>query len=121
MRVGPVATSKYITDLLLTYLKDNYKIISFRPDVFGVDGRTLDPVCRKPDDQNRVSDHLLRWHFRQSVLRNMRGPGEPHFEHDFPPGADMSDIIKEILEGPFPVERFEMELSSRLHDGKKCR
>ncbi|KAN0079769.1 hypothetical protein V8E54_004983, partial [Elaphomyces granulatus] len=31
----------------------------------GVDGRTLDPVCYDPD---RVSDDLLRWHFRQSIV-----------------------------------------------------
>ncbi|OJJ42028.1 hypothetical protein ASPZODRAFT_77930 [Penicilliopsis zonata CBS 506.65] len=90
---------------------DNYKITSFIPDADGVDGRILDLVCRDPADPNRVSDNLLRWHFRQSVLGNMRGAGEPSFEHDFPPGSDM---LKEIYEGPFPVERFEMELSSRL-------
>ncbi|KAI2791192.1 hypothetical protein POX_c04048 [Penicillium oxalicum] len=90
---------------------EDYKITSFIPDDVGVDGKTLDPVCRNPADPNRVSDHLLRWHFRQSVLGNMRGAGEPSFEHDFPPRSDM---LKEILEGPFPAERFEMELSSRL-------
>jgi hypothetical protein len=73
-----------------------------------VDGRTLDPVCQDPANPNRVSDHLLRWHFRQSVLKNMRKAREPSFEHDFPPGTDM---IKEILERPFPAERLEMELS----------
>lgn len=96
---------------MLICLKDNYKITSFIPDDMRVDGRTLDPVCRNPADPNRVSDNLLRWHFRQSVLGNMRGAAEPSFEHDFPSGSDM---LKEILEGPFPVERFEMELSSRL-------
>lgn len=30
-------------------------------------------------------DQLLRWHFRQAVLANMRGAGEPVFENDFPP------------------------------------
>lgn len=67
--------------------------------------------CRNPADPNRVSDNVLRWHFRQSILRNMRGAGEPSWEHDFPPGSDM---LREILEGPFPIERFEMELSARL-------
>ncbi|KAK9372161.1 uncharacterized protein V1513DRAFT_453139 [Lipomyces chichibuensis] len=38
------------------------------------------------------------WHFRQAVLANMRGAGEPSFEMDFPPGTDM---IGEILGGPF--------------------
>ncbi|KAI2792486.1 hypothetical protein POX_b02524 [Penicillium oxalicum] len=90
---------------------DGYKITSFIPDDMGVDGRILDPVCRNPDEPNHVSDDLLRWHFRQSVLGNMRGAGEPSFEHDYPPGSDM---LKEILEGPYPNERFEMELSLRL-------
>ncbi|KAJ5124092.1 uncharacterized protein N7515_007917 [Penicillium bovifimosum] len=52
---------------------DNYKITSFIPDAEGVDGRTLDLVCRNPADPHRVSDDLLGWHFRQSVLANMRG------------------------------------------------
>lgn len=37
----------------------------------------------------RVCDELLRWHFRQSILANMKGAGAPIFEHDFPPGTDM--------------------------------
>ncbi|KAL1984114.1 hypothetical protein VTN96DRAFT_9614 [Rasamsonia emersonii] len=90
---------------------DDYKIIVFSLDTFGLDGRSLDPVCRNPADPNHVSDELLRWHFRQSVLANMRGAGEPIFEHDFPTGTD---IMTEIREGPYAKERFEMELSSRL-------
>ena len=39
-------------------------------------------------------DELLRWDFRQAVLTNMKGAGEPIFEDDFPPGSDM---IGEIL------------------------
>ncbi|KAJ9221016.1 hypothetical protein DTO027B5_5791 [Paecilomyces variotii] len=75
---------------------DNYKITCFIPDDFGLDGRILDP----------------------SILRNMRGAGEPSWEHDFPPGSDM---LREILEGPFPIERFEMELSARLRVGNETR
>lgn len=71
----------------------------------------LDPVCRDPNDPNRVSDELLRWHFRQSVLANMKGAGEPLFECDFPPGTDM---IGTILEGPCPAEHMEMQLFARL-------
>ena len=85
----------------------------FRVDDLGWDGRTLDPVCRDPEDPHRVSDQLLRWHFRQSVLANMGGAGEPVFEHDFPPGTDM---MAEIREGPLAQERFELELSSRLRE-----
>lgn len=45
--------------------------------------------CHDPADPHRVSDELLRWYFRQSVLANMKGAGEPVFEHDFPLGTDM--------------------------------
>ena len=48
-------------------------------------------------DPARPVDQLLRWHFRQAVLANMRGAGEPIFEFDFPPGTDM---MGEILGGP---------------------
>ena len=82
----------------------------FDDDLLGIDGRSLDPVCRNPEDPHRVSDELLRWHFRQSVLANMRGAGEPVFEHDF---VD-KDMVKEISEGPYGKERFELELAARL-------
>ena len=63
------------------------------------------------DDPQRPVDQLLRWHFRQAVLANMKGAGEPVFEHDFPPG---SDIVGDILNGPKAAERMEFELFNRL-------
>jgi hypothetical protein len=63
------------------------------------------------NDPQRPVDELLRWHFRQAVLANMRGAGEPVFEHDFPPG---SDIVGQIFEGPRSAERMEHELFGRL-------
>jgi hypothetical protein len=47
----------------------------------------------------------------RAVLANIRGVGEPIFEHDFPPG---SDIVGDILSGPKAAERMEHELFSRL-------
>jgi len=79
--------------------------------VFGIDGRSLDFVCRDPANIHRVSDELLRWHFRQSVLANMRSEGEPVFEHDFPGG---SDEVAEIGLGPCGRERLGMEIAARL-------
>ncbi|KAG0138778.1 hypothetical protein HOY82DRAFT_544825 [Tuber indicum] len=90
---------------------DGFKVVAFDPDIRGLDGRILDPVCRNPADPHCVSHQLLRWHFRHSVLANVRGLGEPIFEHDFPPGTDM---VGEILVGPKGKERFELEISSRL-------
>ena len=63
------------------------------------------------NNPQRPVDQLLRWHFRQAVLANMRGAGEPIFEHDFPPG---SDIVGQILSGPKAAERMEFEVFSRL-------
>ncbi|KAJ6178814.1 hypothetical protein N7519_009275 [Penicillium mononematosum] len=88
---------------------DNYKITHFSYDNWSVDNRVLEDVCRKEGSPDRVADELLRWHFRQCVLANMKGDGEPVFEHDL--GTDM---IGEILRGPYPAERMEMELYSRL-------
>ena len=79
------------------------------PDGKGIAGRSLDQQFR--DDPRRPVSQLLRWHFRQAVLANMRGDGEPVFENDFPPGSDM---MGEILGGPKAAERIEFELFSRL-------
>lgn len=56
----------------LIYLQDGYRIIVYSGDVMGIDGKILGPICRNPDDPHRASDELLRWHFRQSVLANMK-------------------------------------------------
>ncbi|KAG0136480.1 hypothetical protein HOY82DRAFT_479109 [Tuber indicum] len=90
---------------------DGYKVVVFTIDRFGFDGRILDPVCRSTTDPHRVSDEILRWHYRQSVLANVRGAGEPLFEHDFSPGTD---VVGEILAGPYAQERFELEVAARL-------
>ncbi|KAJ5781558.1 uncharacterized protein N7518_010041 [Penicillium psychrosexuale] len=90
---------------------DGYKIVSFVPDSYRIDGKVLDPICRDPNDPDHVADELLRWHFRQSVLANMRGAGEPIFESDFPPGTDQ---IATLQDEPYGRERFEMEVELRL-------
>jgi len=88
---------------------DNYKVVAFQPVEENIAGKHLNrELFTRPD---APVDNLLRWHFRQAVLANMRGAGEPHFEHDFPPG---SDIVGGILRGPKAGERMEFELFSRL-------
>ncbi|KAG9238857.1 hypothetical protein BJ875DRAFT_479915 [Amylocarpus encephaloides] len=88
---------------------DNFKIVFFSPDGKNLAGKYLDQEFLSHTE--RPVDQLLRWHFRQAVLANMRGAGEPRFEHDFPPG---SDIVGDILCGPKSGERMEFELFSRL-------
>ncbi|MCJ1256007.1 hypothetical protein MMC24_003826 [Lignoscripta atroalba] len=88
---------------------DDYKIVCFLRDASNIAGKHLDRhFLDKPD---RPVDQLLRWHFRQAVLTNMKGTGEPIFEHDFPPGSDMAG---EIRSGPKAAERMEFELFTRL-------
>ncbi|KAK6350054.1 hypothetical protein TWF696_006303 [Orbilia brochopaga] len=94
---------------------DGYKIFCFSRDNLGVDGRILDPVCLDPNSEHCVPDQLLRWHFRQSVLANMRGDGEPIFEHDYPPGTDQ---ITEMQGEPMAQVRFELLLADRLRDSE---
>lgn len=88
----------------------------FEQDDLGIDGRVLEGVCRDDGDPHRVSDELLRWHFRQCVLANMRRAGEPVFEHDFV-GKDM---VREISSGPYGKERLEIEVSARLYGSEVC-
>jgi hypothetical protein len=83
--------------------------VHFGGDSENIAGKHLDQ--RFLDDPQRPPDELFRWHFRQAVLINMRGAGEPIFEHDFPPGSDM---IGSILRGPKAAERMEFELFNRM-------
>jgi hypothetical protein len=81
----------------------------FGPDGKGIAGNHLHQQLLQ--DPHRPVDQILRWHFRQAVLANMRGAGEPVFEIDFPPGSDM---MGEIMSGPKAGERMEFELFSRF-------
>ncbi|KAG9234924.1 hypothetical protein BJ875DRAFT_504372 [Amylocarpus encephaloides] len=57
------------------YGHDNYKI-----------------VCFYYDRNSIARTHCLRWNFPQALLVNMKGAGEPIFEHDFVPGSDIMGI-----------------------------
>ena len=84
----------------------------FTPDLahYHIAGRHLDQ--KFTDNPLRPPDDLLRWHFRQAVLVNVMGAGEPSFEIDFPPG---SNVMGEIMRGPRAGERMEFELFSRFN------
>ncbi|KAK9384253.1 hypothetical protein V1515DRAFT_618186 [Lipomyces mesembrius] len=56
---------------LSTRTDDHYKITCFGRDDW-LDGRILDPIFRDPNKRESVRDELLRWHFRQAVLANMK-------------------------------------------------
>ena len=76
----------------------------FDPGAWDLAGRHLHQDFL--DYPDRPPDQLIRWHFRQAVLANIKGVGEPTSEHDFPPGSDiMGDIIMAL--------RLSKEWSSR--------
>ncbi|PLB42619.1 uncharacterized protein BDW47DRAFT_121722 [Aspergillus candidus] len=54
---------------------NEYRIISFHPTTTRCHGFALHPVCRDPGNPWRVDDDLLRWHFHQTVIYNLRGDG----------------------------------------------
>jgi len=96
-------------------LQDNYKIACFMHDDDGIAGKHLDKTF--VEDSKRPVDQLLRWHYRQAVLANVKGQGEPVFECDFPAGSDM---LEEIMSGLKAEERMEFELLSRLPGESSC-
>ena len=100
----------------LMILQDEYKIVSFGPEPIYHKVRThVDWQLRQ--NIGWPPDELLHWHFRQAVLTNMKGAGEPCFENDFPAGSDM---MGEIMSGPKAAERMEFELFGRLNAIESC-
>jgi hypothetical protein len=83
----------------------------FHRDGKHIAGKSLDEEFI--NHPHRAVDEVLRWHFRQAVLANMKGAGEPMFEHDMPPG---SDIMGDIITGPKAAERMQFELFMRLEE-----
>lgn len=104
----PIISSK-VSGADACLFQDDYKIVVFRRDGKSIAGKHLDQEFLNHPD--RPVDQLLRWHFRQAVLANMRDAGVPAFEHDFPPGSDMAG---EIRGGPMNAERMEFELFGRF-------
>jgi hypothetical protein len=91
---------------------NGYKVQNFYPLADEFHGTVLHEACRQQGDQLAIIDALLRWHYKQAVLCNMRGAGEAIFEMDFPPGSDM---VGTILAGPKPAEQMEAEMFTRLY------
>ena len=92
-------------------VQDGYKIVVFNKNSSRLDGLVLSPVCRDAADPRRVADSLLQWHFRNAVLANVKGAGEPQWDYDLSPGGD---LIGQIMAGPDAARRMEAELGTRL-------
>lgn len=90
---------------------DGFKVVVFGTDDDGYDGRVLDPICRDPADPKCVSTQLLRWHFRQSVLANIRGAGEKAVDDDFERDTDR---LRERVGPQYTQTELRFEVAARL-------
>lgn len=89
----------------------------FVEDLEQCGGKTLSSSTRPAGNPNsRVSDELLRWHFRQCVLTNMKGAGEKRWDLD-PAGGDLMDMILTQENAP---EIMSIELGNRLGPYAEC-
>ena len=89
---------------------NDYRIIAFGPDS-EYDGQQLYIDPQKPPHY-RPSPDLLRDHFKQCVLANMRGKGERDDLWDHEDPHDLSGEIWQASSGGYT--RLELELATRL-------
>ncbi|KAL2006018.1 hypothetical protein VTN00DRAFT_9672 [Thermoascus crustaceus] len=91
--------------------EDGYEVVSFCEGVLQIGGKTLSRSATQAQSINgRVSDQVLRWHFRQAILTKMKGASQKSWEHDY----GREDDIGQIMEDPDEAERMEVELLTRL-------
>lgn len=86
-------------------------MVLFEPDALGILGRVLSPSTRSGDQNHRVSDDCLRWHYRQAILMHMRGVGERLWDRFDEQVDDMDMMMREQANGQ---EIIETELATRL-------
>ena len=68
------------------------------------------------DPDLRPLDDLLRDHFLQGVLKNMKGAGEPTWDHEDALGGGRMDLSRQdIWGGTTGRQHLEFELTHRLH------
>ncbi|KAF8551880.1 hypothetical protein OG21DRAFT_217138 [Imleria badia] len=104
---------------------DNYKsavhpdrghvVIPFVPGYDDIAGKVL-KLDHIADRNLRPLDDLFRDHFRQGVLKNMKGAGEPTWDYEDALGGGMMDLSRrDIWGGKFGQEHLEFEMAHRLH------
>ncbi|KIM78629.1 hypothetical protein PILCRDRAFT_824264 [Piloderma croceum F 1598] len=67
------------------------------------------------DPNLRPLDELLRDHFRQGVLKNMKGAGEPTWDYEIALGGGRMDLSSNLWDGKEGQAHFEFEMVHRLH------
>ncbi|KAF3221172.1 hypothetical protein TWF191_007142 [Orbilia oligospora] len=89
-----------------------YRIYDFGRNKFGYGGNFMSATARQSNSNNNgARDTLLLWHFRQCVLANMRGAGEPLW--DYSPREE-GDVVGRLLSSDHTMTRLGEEVEARL-------
>ena len=90
-------------------------VIPFVPGYEDIAGKVL-KLDHITEHNLRPLDDLFRDHFLQGVLKNMKGAGEPTWDHEDALGGGMVDLSRQdIWGGKLGQEHFEFEMAHRLH------
>jgi len=96
---------------------DNYRIVPFTENAARQPMRPTLWINTEAEEKHRPSDAILREHYKQCVLANVKGAGErpegwmdPEDEHDL---SDYARWGGRMISGG--KSRFELELGSRLY------
>jgi hypothetical protein len=92
-----------------------YVVIPFIDGYGDIAGKTL-KLDHITDPNIRPLDELLRDHFLQGVLKNMKGAGEPNWDYEDAFDDGRIDMSRDIWKGKEGQAHFEFEMANRLHD-----
>jgi hypothetical protein len=97
--------------MILSILQNGYKVTCFTKDIWHCDGLYM--ILKNYPQQYQPLRALLKHHFRQAVLCNMKGRGpEYDWDEDLTPGTDPVAEISQSQEGKL---RFELVMAERLN------
>ena len=91
-----------------------YVVIPFIAGYKDIAGKIL-KLDHIADLNIRPLDELLRDHFLQCVLKNMKGAGEPTWDYEDALGGGRMDLSNDLWGGKKGQAHFEFEMAHRLH------
>ncbi|KAF3079798.1 hypothetical protein TWF569_009167 [Orbilia oligospora] len=110
--VSSIAHTLFDSYTLAINPEAGYRIYDFGRNKFGYGGKFMSATARQSNNNNNgARDTLLLWHFRQCVLANMRGAGEPLW--DYSPREE-GDVVGRLLSSDHTMTRLGEEVEARL-------
>lgn len=92
-----------------------YVVIPFVEGYDDIAGKIL-KLDHLRDPNIRPLDELLRDHFLQCVLRNMKGEREPTWDYEDAVGGGRVDLSNDLWGGEEGQAHLEFEMAYRLHN-----